>query len=66
MSDNSRHNKGLFTYYVSQIWGGPDPHSPPLVSQKSEIGLPPLPLLSEKNRNWLTPLVKNHILTHSE
>ena len=34
--------------------GGVDPPSP-LVSQKSEIGLPPLRLLSEKIRNWLTP-----------
>ena len=33
----SQRHKGLFTYYVSQKWGGPDP-SPPLVSQKSEFG----------------------------
>ena len=46
--------KGLFTYYVIQKCGGPDPPSP-LVSQKSEIGLPRIPSLSEKIRNWLTP-----------
>ena len=32
--------KGLFTYYVSQKWGGPDPPSPPC---------------QPKIRNWLTP-----------
>ena len=33
--------KGLFTYYVSQKWGGPDPPSP-LVSQKNQkLAYPP-------------------------
>ena len=48
--------------------GRPDSPSP-LVSQKSEIGLPSLPPLSEKIRNWLTPPpphVRNHILSHSK
>ena len=35
--------------------GGVQTPPPLLVSQKSEIGLPPLPPLSEKIRNWLTP-----------
>ena len=34
--------------------GGVQTPPPPLVSQKSEIGLPPLPPLSEKIKNWLT------------
>ena len=61
-------NMGLFTYYVSQKWGGPDPPLPPFVIQKSEIVLPPLPPLSEKNQKFAnppSPLVRNHILTHS-
>ena len=35
--------------------GGPNP-TPTLVSQKSEICLPPPPPLSENVRNWLNPL----------
>jgi hypothetical protein len=40
---------GLFTYYVSQKWGVPDPPPSPLVRKKSEIGLPDLLPLSEKS-----------------
>ena len=45
-------SKGLFTYDVSQKWGFADPPSPPY-QPKSEIGLPPLPPLSENIRNCL-------------
>ena len=45
--------KGLFTYYVSQKWGGPDPPSPPR-QPKIRNWLTPPPS-QEKIRNWLTP-----------
>ena len=45
-------HKGLFTYYVIQKWGGPDPPSP--LFQKNQ-----------KLASFPSPLVRIHILTHS-
>ena len=55
-----------FSHIMSSKNGGLQIPPPPVVSKNSEIGLPPP--LSEKIRNWLTPLppvVRNHILSHS-
>ena len=58
--------KGLFTYYVSQKWGGTDPPTP-MSAKNQKLSYPPSPLLSEKNQklaNPPSPLVGNHISTH--
>ena len=59
--------KGLFTYHVSQKWGGLDPPFPPC-QPKIRNGLTPPPPLVRKNQktaNSPSPLVTNHILPHS-
>ena len=47
------HNKWLFTYDVSQKWGGQDPPPPPFVSQHQKMAYPQsLPC----QKYWLSPI----------
>ena len=64
LTDYFMEPKRLFTYDISQKIRGPDPLPPPC-QPKSDIGLPPLPLVTKNQKpaaETLPPFVRNQIL----